>query len=104
MAEQTGSDIHLGIANQAMGEALQANGEIERANQNFRKSIELLINSKVQEELAEAYIAYGTFLAHNKRMQEAQTHWSAAIKIFEQMGANSRAQKIDDELQRLRKI
>jgi tetratricopeptide (TPR) repeat protein len=98
VAEQTGSDIHLGIANQAMGETLGANGELEIAEQHFQKSIELLIGARVQEELAEAHIAYGIFLAHEKQMEEAKTHWSDAIQIFEQIGASSRVHKIQDEL------
>ena len=95
VAQQSGSNILLGVATQAMGEVRAAKGEIEIAKQYFQKSLQLLTESKVQEELAEALVIYGTFLVDNGQRQEGRTHWSNAIQIFEQIGAISRAQQIN---------
>lgn len=98
IAEQSGSNIWLGVAAQAMGEVREYQGELETARVFFQKSIELLTAARVQEELAEAYVAYGIFLAQNKQIREARAHLSNAIHIFEQIGASSRARKINNEL------
>src|SRR5262245_42407469 len=67
ISQQTGSDFLFGLANQAMGEARGSQGELETADNHFKRSIELLTGTHVQEELAEAHVAYGKFLADCKQ-------------------------------------
>lgn len=96
IAQQTGSDFLLGLAHQAMGEAKESQGELKTANDHFQRSIELLTSAHVQEELAEAHVAYGSFLANNKRTHEAKAHWSDAVQIFMQIGAVFRTQNVEE--------
>jgi tetratricopeptide (TPR) repeat protein len=98
IAQQTGSDFLFGLANQAMGEVRWAQGAPDSASFHFQKSIELLTSARVQEELAEAHVAYGNFLADQKQFLDARAHWLDAIQIFILIGANSRAEQIKNEL------
>jgi tetratricopeptide (TPR) repeat protein len=103
IAAQTGSNMLIGVANQSLGEVWASKGDAKIADQRFQKSIELLTEARVQEELAEAKLAYGNFLASNKRKQDAERNLSSAMHIFAQIGAHSRAEKINDILKDLGK-
>jgi tetratricopeptide (TPR) repeat protein len=82
-----------GIVNQRLGE-IYAYENTEEAESYFRISIQLLVESNVQEELAEAHAAYGKFLVQGGEYSQAKIHLSKAIQIFEQMGIRLRTKKI----------
>ena len=102
IAEQTGSNILLGLANQVIGEVFASKGMNEDAVKHFEKSILLLSNAKVRDELAEAYVAYGDFLANCGKVENAKGQWLNAIRIFEEIGAVLRSQQLKDKVNPLR--
>lgn len=101
IAVETGSNVLLGVAHQTLGQVLQSRGDVDTAKDHFEKSIGMLTEANVQEELAEAQVAYGNFLVHAQQHDQAKRFWSMAIGIFEQIGARSRAHEIASILKRL---
>jgi len=82
-----------------MGEVTAARGQLGLGREYFMDSIKLLTESKVPMDLAEAHEAFGDLLARNGQIREARTQWLNAGRLFDLIGANSKAQRISSILQ-----
>jgi tetratricopeptide (TPR) repeat protein len=103
IAYQSDSKPLQGIVNQRIGE-IYAHKDSEEADSYFRVSIQLLKESSVEEELAEAHAAYGKFLAQRREYGEAKIYLSKAIQIFEHMGITLRTKKIKKILRNIENL
>ena len=94
------NSVHLlGLASRAMGEVLMADNQLKEGGEYFMQSLKLLTESKTPLDLAEAHEAFGDALAGNNQVHEAGIQWKNAQKLFELIGAVSKAQRISSLLQ-----
>jgi len=81
--------ILKGIIHRIYGEAysLKSPPEYDKAQSNFKKSIEICEGLGMKIELGRSYASYGKTLKQKGEMEKAREYLSKAINLFEECGA-----------------
>jgi DNA-binding CsgD family transcriptional regulator len=95
-ARATAGDGRLGHGRLARCRALLAPGN--EAEEQYRRSIELLGDANSATELARSYLVYGEWLRRQRRAREARSPLGAAFAAFADMGARGFAARTQAEL------
>jgi DNA-binding CsgD family transcriptional regulator len=96
-ARATAGDGRLGHGRLARCRALLAPGD--EAEEQYRRSIELLGDANSATELARSYLVYGEWLRRQRRAREARGPLGAAFAAFADMGARGFAARAQAELE-----
>jgi DNA-binding CsgD family transcriptional regulator len=97
LSERTGA-IDSGWASgiEARARALASEGEI--AEDQYRRSIEHLLPTRVRIELARSHLLYGEWLRRERRRVDARAQLRTALEGFGEMGAEAFARRAEREL------
>jgi tetratricopeptide (TPR) repeat protein len=75
-----------GVCDRVYGIIFAQRGELARARQHFKRSIQILSDHGYKPDLARSSVALGQFLRDQERLTEARAALEKAFVLFREMG------------------